>query len=123
MTSTSLALVANSMSTEGLVDWPSEGYRERVFRAWYRRQIIHGGELSQEWLAEQISRNLRRPGVLSQGAVSRYLRGHRIPDLDTMAALADALMVDPGWLAFGTRCAAPAPIEVLRDGMTHLEQP
>ena len=45
----------------------------------------------------------------SAAAVSEWWTGKSIPDTVAMAALADILGADPGWLAFGDLSDASAP--------------
>lgn len=42
---------------------------------------------------------------ISQSAISYIEKGERKPTADTIEALADALEVDPCWLAYGTGVA------------------
>jgi len=49
---------------------------------------------TQQWLAEQVD--------VTQTAVSYWLNDRRQPELAMAARLAEALDVEPGWLAFGS---------------------
>lgn len=98
------------------------GMRERLFAAWYLYQARSGGSKSQEWLAEAVSRKLGLREPLTQGTVSRWLKGSE-PDLVTIAAIASVLGVDPGWLAFGQLTHAPPPRDPMQDAMRKLLLP
>ena len=84
-----------------------QGFSIRLFRAWHLLQIRKGGGATQEWLGKRVGRILGEAEV-SQSAVSRWFKG-ATPDLETIAAIAKALDVDPGWLAFGEDSQAPSP--------------
>ena len=90
------------------------GFAQRLFRAWYLFQLKKGGSATQEWLGKQVGKMLPPKEPLSQSAVSRWMKGAR-PELETIAAIAAVLQVDPGWLAFGGLSAAPAPEDPFRD--------
>lgn len=91
------------------------GFAQRLFRAWYLFQLKKGGSATQEWLGKQVGKMLTGKEPLSQSAVSRWMKGAR-PELETIAALASVLQVDPGWLAFGELSQAPAPEDPFRAG-------
>jgi transcriptional regulator with XRE-family HTH domain len=85
---------------------PSKGFRVRVHRAWYDLVGSRPDEgIDQAWLAQEVGRRLGR-APFDQSTVSLWLRG-RIPGkggretVDILAALAGALEVPAGWLAFG----------------------
>lgn len=86
-------------------------WRDRLFRAFLLRQLRAGGELTQEWLAASVSRELRLKEPLTQSAVSRWFKGAVPRDLATIIAIAKLLGVDPGWLAFGSASQAPPPTD------------
>lgn len=65
------------------------------------------GQVSQREIGERVGARLGRE-AFSQAAVSRWFQG-RMPDWEVLLALAEVCGVDPGWLAFGARSAAPAP--------------
>ena len=90
------------------------GFAQRLFRAWYLFQLKKGGSATQEWLGRQVGKKLVDREPLSQSAVSRWMKGAK-PDLETIAAIAEVLQVDPGWLAFGELSRAPAPEDPFRD--------
>ncbi len=84
-------------------------FKERLTIAWLRYQMLRREEIGQQWLSDEVGRRLNR-GPLSQGTISRWFRG-AVPDLESICAVAEALEVDPGWLAFGAASKAPAPNE------------
>ncbi len=98
------------------------GIRDRLFAAWYLYQARQGEQLSQEWLAEAVSKQLGLDTPITQGAVSRWLKGEG-PNITTLGALAVVLEVDPGWLAFGAASKAPAPSDPMQEGMRKLLLP
>jgi transcriptional regulator with XRE-family HTH domain len=89
----------------------NRGFRDRLFQAWTYHQLRMGGQLSQEWLAGEVSRRLGLKVPLTQSGVSRWLRGSVPKDLRTIVVLSQALRVDPGWLAFGDDSKAPTPVD------------
>lgn len=83
-------------------------FKDRMFVGLIAAATAHRGKVSQEDIREDVARRLKRPG-LTAAAVSRHFNG-RIPrDLKTLLAYAQAMGVDPGWLAFGPDSKAPAP--------------
>lgn len=105
-----LALASKSMS--------AQNFSARLFRAWHLLQIRKQGGVTQEWLGKRVGRILGEED-LSQSAVSRWFKG-AIPDLDTIEAMAKALEVDPGWLAFGEASAAPSPEDQIKNRLKPL---
>jgi transcriptional regulator with XRE-family HTH domain len=95
-----------------------QGFSVRLFRAWHLLQIRKGGGATQEWLGKRVGRLLGE-AELSQSAVSRWFKG-ATPDLDTIAAIAKALEVDPGWLAFGDASLAPSPEDQIKNHLRPL---
>lgn len=97
----------------------------RLFTAWYLLQARTGGAKTQDWLAEEVSKELglEPQEYLTQSLMSRYLRGSTTPPVGTIAAIAKVLGVDPGWLAFGPASQAPAPNDPMLNGMRRLLQP
>lgn len=89
------------------------GFAQRLFRSWYLFQLKKGGTATQSWLGAQVGRKVAPRVSISQSAVSRWMKGSR-PDLEVIAAIAETLNVDPGWLAFGELSAAPAPEDPFR---------
>jgi transcriptional regulator with XRE-family HTH domain len=75
-------------------------FKARLAFAWFRRQAQLGRKIEQSEVAKLVGKELGRES-LTQGAVSHWLSGRNEPDLATIAAIAKALDVDPGWLAFG----------------------
>lgn len=82
------------------------GFVDRLRFAWLRLKLLRDTDLIHEDLADEVSRALGEP--VPQPTVSRWFRD-RLPDAPTMCALAEALRVDPGWLAFGSASKAPRP--------------
>jgi transcriptional regulator with XRE-family HTH domain len=85
---------------------PSRGFRVRIHKAWYEFVGDRPDEgIDQAWLAREVGRRLGR-APFDQSTVSGWLKG-RVPGkggretVDILAALAAALEVPPGWLAFG----------------------
>lgn len=77
-----------------------QSFAERLRRSWLMLQAAEGRELDQVELAKRVGKVMKRTPVV-QASVSRWFRG-TVPDVATVAALAEVLHVDPGWLAFGT---------------------
>jgi hypothetical protein len=79
-----------------------------IDRAFGRRLAARLEELQQteQWLATQVSRILRRRTPYHQSTAHRWLRGH-VPALQTLAAIAQAVGLEPGQLAFGPRPGGP----------------
>jgi hypothetical protein len=50
----------------------------------------------------------------SQSKLSGYRTGAVMPSVDVIDAYAAATLTDPGWMAFDTRSAAPAPGDSVR---------
>jgi transcriptional regulator with XRE-family HTH domain len=90
-----------------------QGFSARLFRAWHLLQIRKEGTATQEWLGKKVGKVLGVSEPISQSAVSRWFRG-ATPDLETIGAIAKALEVDPGWLAFGDNSQAPSPEDMFR---------
>ncbi len=82
------------------------GFVDRLRFAWLRLKLLRDADLIHEDLAAEVSRAMGEP--IPQPTVSRWFRD-RLPDPPTMCALAAALQVDPGWLAFGDASKAPRP--------------
>lgn len=98
-----------------------KSWRERLLRAWLLHQLRVSGELTQERLAERVSKRLKLEEPLTQSAVSRWFRGAVPRDLATIVAIAELLQVDPGWLAFGPASQAPPPADPM--DVEYLPQP
>lgn len=99
-------------------------FRDRLLRAWALLQLREGGILSQTWLAGEVARELGMEETMSPSTVSYWFAGVRLPgDLDTMAALARVLRVDPGWLAFGDASQAPAPPDPFKQSTEATQKP
>ena len=97
---------------------PEQGFSSRLFRAWHFLQLRKGGGATQEWLGRRVGKMLGEEEI-SQSAVSRWFRGS-VPDLETIAAMAKALEVDPGWLAFGEASQAPSPEDQIKSRLRPL---
>jgi len=89
-----------------------KAFAARLALAWdVRAAVFEEAEMpapDQKWLLERVSRRLGKP--VGQTTVSRWLSGALVPrDIPKLWALAMALEVDPGWLAFGDESKAPSP--------------
>lgn len=97
-------------------------FSERLSAVWNRRQLFSETELTQEWLAVEVSRLIKRRDDYSQGAISKWMSG-TVPPVDVIQAIArimsvpPKLVVDPGWLAYGPASQAPAPWDPILEGM------
>lgn len=79
----------------------------RFRKALFVLEEVNGGDrISQTEIGHRVAQRL---GTGRSGnAVSEWWTGKSIPDTPAMAALADVLGVDPGWLEFGPMlCDAP----------------
>ena len=87
-----------------------DGFTERLGQAWglFVGARARQGRATYPDFAEIVGRVRVPPRTYDQSMVAKWLEGS-VPGLDTIAALAVALNVDPGWLAFGDRSLAPAP--------------
>lgn len=103
-----------------------EGFEKRLFDAWLRLQQREESSVSQKEIALRVSRILGREPPLVGSAVNKWFKDGVIPDVPTMAALAQVLggtpICDPGWLAFGDLSRAPTPRDPGIDGMEELPQ-
>lgn len=86
----------------------SDGFKQRYFDATIEYARVHRKTLVPTELAKAVSHKLERSKEYSASSVSRWKNGV-MPDVPTIAAIAEFLGVDPGWLAFGSQSAAPAP--------------
>jgi transcriptional regulator with XRE-family HTH domain len=96
------------------------GFTDRLRFAWLRLKLIRDTDLIHDDLAKEVSRALGE--AVPQPTVSRWFRD-RLPDAPTLCALADALQVDPGWLAFGDASKAPRPDDPIAGLYESLKQP
>lgn len=74
------------------------------------RRVLKERGVTQEWLETEAS--------LTKGHVSRILSGKREPALHTVEAMARALGVSPGWLAYGDE--TPTDPHYLREEVIRL---
>jgi len=73
-------------------------FTERFMEAWHRLDLRTGRRVKQLHLATMLSERLGTP--LSPNTVKGWESG-AIPDVETIAAIADLCDVHPAWLAFG----------------------
>jgi transcriptional regulator with XRE-family HTH domain len=74
--------------------WNQEHFAARLRGMMYIRRVTQ----------KELARALK----LNQGTISRWQRSSsNSPSLDLLAAAADFLKVDPGWLAYGTEETQP----------------
>ncbi len=82
--------------------WNQEDFAARL------RGMMYVRKLTQKQLANALK--------LNQGTISRWQRNpSNSPSLDLVAAAADVLKVDPGWLAYGTSQAPPKSAPLLKE--------
>lgn len=81
----------------------------RLFLARLHLERRLGESVTLSSLGEAVAKRVRRDAPFSPAAVSRWFDGSTEPTLDVIEAVAAVCKVDPGWLAFGRRSAAPAP--------------
>jgi transcriptional regulator with XRE-family HTH domain len=79
---------------------------ERIFWAHRRAEGDSGENITFEDLAKLSTKAGHR---MTLGQASEYEKGDVPPKLHIVLALAKALGVDAGWLAFGEESGAPAP--------------
>jgi transcriptional regulator with XRE-family HTH domain len=60
-------------------------------------------------LADRVGIAFGGGRTFAQSQITEYHKGKVMPPLDVVLAYAKATSVDPGWLAFGSESAAPAP--------------
>jgi transcriptional regulator with XRE-family HTH domain len=82
---------------------------ERILQARLAYSMATKSKVSQEALGALVSERLGREQRITGATVSRWESGGAVPDLATVEAIAEVCGVDPGWLAFGEKSAAPAP--------------
>lgn len=100
-----------------------DGFRERLFKSWKCLEVRTGREIAKGELGKRVAEVRGHPGWKGGGAsitpvhqttVGRWFKDS-MPDGDTIAALAQVLEVDPGWLMFGDQSEAPEPSEISRN--------
>lgn len=80
----------------------------RMFEARHRREGQLGHKLVLREIAESVSVGLGRREPYDPSVIARWLNGQQEPKTRRQwVALADALAVDVGWLAFGEASGAP----------------
>lgn len=97
-----------------------EGQRERMFQAHHALEGKLGRKVTQAELAQMVALNAPHEPPPAASVVARWLKGQSAPKtLALWQALAAALEVSPGWLAFGEgegpggpTSARPEPISV-----------
>lgn len=85
------------------------GLANRMFEARLRLTATARRSVSLAEMGELVGAKLGREGFTAT-AVSRWMSGLQEPELAAIDAIADVCGVDPGWLAFGARSQAPAPL-------------
>lgn len=83
------------------------GFGDRFFDAWAHLDQRERRRVSGVEFARRVGKELKSSPP-SGSTVGRWKEG-TIPDITTVAAIARACDVDPGWLAFGHLSGAPAP--------------
>lgn len=83
----------------------------RLKQARLQAAVRRGHTVSQERMAELVSKEIHRP--LWQAQWSSYERGEAPPPLDVIASAAKLSGLDPGYLAFGPKAPEPAPAQVI----------
>lgn len=94
----------------------------RVVRAWLYFQARAGRQVTQREVGRRVAELMGRRRPHNPATVSAWFKG-TAPDAETITALARALDVDPGWLAFGAASQAPAPPDPVAMKMTPLPRP
>lgn len=85
----------------------------RMFRARHHREGESGRKLVLREISADVSSTLGREEPYDPSVVARWLKAEQEPKTRAQwIALARALDVDVGWLAFGPDSAAPAPSTV-----------
>lgn len=81
---------------------------ERMFRARHHREGIVGRKVPLREISADVSALLGLDSDYAPSVVARWVGGHQEPGTrEQWVALATALSVDVGWLAFGDASAAP----------------
>lgn len=89
-----------------------EALAKRMFLARNRLEAAFGRGVAVREIGETVSAALRRGEAYDPSVVNRWLKGEQEPKTRAQwVALARALAVDPGWLAFGPDSFAPMPRE------------
>jgi hypothetical protein len=91
---------------------PADEYlAHRMFSAVNAFERALGRKLTLAQLGERVAaEEVGREAPYAPSVVARWVRGEQEPGTrGQWVALARALQVDPGWLAFGPESAAPAP--------------
>jgi len=82
----------------------------RMFVARHYREGQLGRALTLSDISRAVSASLKREEPYDPSVIARWLKGTQEPRTRPQwVALARALAVDVGWLAFGLESAAPAP--------------
>jgi transcriptional regulator with XRE-family HTH domain len=82
---------------------------ERIFLARLELSALLGERVSQGDLGSAVAKRLGKNRPISAATVSRWESGAAVPTLGTLEAIAQTCGVDPGWLGFGEKSAAPPP--------------
>ena len=104
-----------------------KGFAERVVAAWVLFQNKTGGSRTQTWLGEALGEAMdRKP--FHQATVSNWMKGEIPTDHNIVVAMAEVLSwepgaIDPGWLLFGVKSAAPPPPDPFQATVIPLDQP
>lgn len=117
METTAVPVKTPTVSPEPCVseDPLSEPFAERMRLAQVEAGVVNRGLVRRGEIAIRVAQILGLPKPLPARTVGRYFDG-RVPHCRVIGALAQAMHVDPGWLAFGDASKAPAPRSASLDG-------
>lgn len=84
-------------------------FARRLQYAVFLYQLRHYKNVTQVWLAQEVSKQLRMKVPLTSESARRWLAGLSVPDPETIEAIATVMQCDPGWLTYGDASQAPPP--------------
>lgn len=100
-----------------------EAFGERMLLALVEAGLAEGRPVTRREVARRAAEYLGLEEPIPERTVGRYFKG-RVPEvLRVIVALARAMHVDPGWLAFGPDSRAPTPRSASLNGYDKLDPP
>jgi transcriptional regulator with XRE-family HTH domain len=95
--------------TRGSGESFADKFARRLQYAVFLYQLKHYRNVTQIWLAQEVSKQLRLKASLTSESARRWLAGLSVPDPETIEAIAVVIECDPGWLTYGEASQAPPP--------------
>lgn len=97
----------------------AERMGERILQSISHLGALEIARITNVEIGIRVANELELDAPIPGPTVGRWINGSNVPSLDTLAALARVLNVDPGWLVFGDLSGAPR----LRDRVVEGAEP